>query len=59
MCYDNVTMLEIKTSDNKTLIIISDKDFSEEKPLILNYISKGHKDTKWVRLTKKIKLLLN
>lgn len=52
-------MLEIKTSDNKTLIIISDKDFSEEKPLILNYISKGHKDTKWVRLTKKIKLLLN
>lgn len=52
-------MLEIKTTENKLLIVISDKDFNEEKPLILNYVRNGHKDTKWLRLTKKIKLLLN
>ena len=55
-------MLEIKSMDNKILIVIDEKDFGTEKPLVINYISKNNSktlDTKQLRLTRKIKLLLN
>ena len=52
-------MLEIKTLEGKVIATIKEIDFNQEKPLVFVLHGKQTKDTKWLRVTKKIKLILN
>ena len=49
----------IDIKSKQQLLRVDEKDFNIEKPLLIRYVKGDRKDSKWLRITQKIKLLMN